>query len=78
MKAVMWTDSFQICMMFAGLFAVIIQGAIIHGGFANIWEINNRGGRIIFDEWVRSDSILLESINIGSIVAQPVWRNATA
>ena len=50
MKAVMWTDSFQICMMFAGLIAVLIQGSINKGGFGKIWEENYNGGRIEFQE----------------------------
>ena len=39
MKAVMWTDSFQIIVMFLGLFAIIIKGSIDHGGFGNIYQI---------------------------------------
>lgn len=50
MKAVMWTDTFQVCMMFAGLFAVLIQGSIDFDGFSNIWEINKRGERVEFFE----------------------------
>ena len=48
MKAVMWTDVFQIGMMFAGLLAVLIQGSIEFGGFANIAKINYDGKRIEF------------------------------
>ncbi|XP_013391934.1 sodium-coupled monocarboxylate transporter 1 [Lingula anatina] len=47
-KAVMWTDTFQICMMFAGLLAVLIQGSIELGGFGNAWEKNIEGERINF------------------------------
>ncbi|XP_064648287.1 sodium-coupled monocarboxylate transporter 1-like [Lineus longissimus] len=47
-KAVMWTDTFQICLMFAGLLAVLIQGSIQMGGFSNIWQKNYEGGRIEF------------------------------
>ena len=50
MKAVMWTDSFQICMMFAGLIAVLVKGSIDNDGFANVWRINQEGGRIEFQE----------------------------
>ena len=50
MKAVMWTDVFQVTMMMAGLLAVIIQGSIDNGGFINIWQIAKEGGRIQFDE----------------------------
>jgi sodium-coupled monocarboxylate transporter 8/12 len=38
-KAVMWTDAFQIIMMFAGLIAVLIQGSVDMGGFGNIWQV---------------------------------------
>nr|XP_002734548.2 PREDICTED: sodium-coupled monocarboxylate transporter 1-like [Saccoglossus kowalevskii] len=48
MKAVIWTDVFQISIMFAGLLAVIIQGSIQLGGFSEIWQINKQGGRIEF------------------------------
>ncbi|XP_013380555.1 sodium-coupled monocarboxylate transporter 1-like [Lingula anatina] len=47
-KAVMWTDTFQVCMMFAGLLAVLIQGSIGVGGFENAWRINIEGERINF------------------------------
>ena len=50
MKAVMWTDTFQIGMMFTGLFAVLIQGSINKGGFSQIWQDNADSGRVYFDE----------------------------
>ena len=48
MKAVMWTDTFQIVIMFGGLFAVIIKGSIDHEGFGNIWQFMEKGERINF------------------------------
>ncbi|ELT92965.1 hypothetical protein CAPTEDRAFT_169293 [Capitella teleta] len=48
MKAVMWTDVFQIIMMVCGLMAVLIQGLIDHGGFSNIIEKAREGGRLHF------------------------------
>ncbi|XP_013380727.1 sodium-coupled monocarboxylate transporter 1-like [Lingula anatina] len=48
MKAVMWTDTFQVFMMVAGMLAVVIQGSLELGGFRNAWEINIKGGRINF------------------------------
>ena len=50
MKAVMWTDTFQIVLMFAGLIAVLVQGSIDKKGFANIWRIMEEGDRI---EWAK-------------------------
>ncbi|KAJ8021821.1 Sodium-coupled monocarboxylate transporter 1 [Holothuria leucospilota] len=48
MKAVLWTDVFQVAVMFAGFFAVIIQGSINLGGLTNAWQIAKEGGRIDF------------------------------
>ncbi|XP_066266083.1 sodium-coupled monocarboxylate transporter 1-like isoform X1 [Branchiostoma lanceolatum] len=48
MKAVMWTDTFQVCVMLAGFLAVIIQGSINEGGFAAIWRRAEEGQRVEF------------------------------
>ena len=48
MKAVMWTDSFQIVLMFAGLIAVLVQGSVDQRGFANIWNYMEQGQRVRF------------------------------
>ncbi|XP_067859972.1 sodium-coupled monocarboxylate transporter 1-like isoform X1 [Heptranchias perlo] len=47
-KAVVWTDVFQICVMVAGLLAVLIQGLIQVGGLGKTWRIAESGGRINF------------------------------
>ena len=44
----MWTDAFQIVMMFVGLIAVLIRGSIDQGGFANIWRYMKEGDRLEF------------------------------
>ncbi|XP_059804250.1 sodium-coupled monocarboxylate transporter 1-like [Hypanus sabinus] len=49
-KAVVWTDVFQICIMLAGLLALMIQGLIHSGGFGKVWKIAEEGGRLnLFD-----------------------------
>ncbi|XP_035684267.1 sodium-coupled monocarboxylate transporter 1-like [Branchiostoma floridae] len=48
MKAVMWTDTFQVFVMVAGFLAVIIQGTIEAGGPARVWELNRKGQRLEF------------------------------
>ncbi|XP_038633886.1 sodium-coupled monocarboxylate transporter 1-like [Scyliorhinus canicula] len=49
-KAVVWTDVFQLCIMVIGLVAVLIQGSIHVGGFGKIWNIAKNGNRTdIFD-----------------------------
>ena len=52
MKAVMWTDVFQIVIMIVGLIAVIVRGVVINGGVWNVWEQAQKGGRIHFLEYV--------------------------
>ncbi|GCB78143.1 hypothetical protein scyTo_0016789 [Scyliorhinus torazame] len=44
-KAVVWTDVFQLCIMVIGLVAVLIQGSIHVGGFGKIWNIARNGSR---------------------------------
>ncbi|XP_071942386.1 sodium-coupled monocarboxylate transporter 1-like [Antedon mediterranea] len=46
LKAVIWTDVFQSCIMFVGLLTIVIQAAVALDGFGNIWEINKQNGRI--------------------------------
>lgn len=50
MKAVLWTDVFQVAVMFAGFFAVIIKGSMETGGIRNVWRIAGEGGRLEFWE----------------------------
>ncbi|XP_072098107.1 sodium-coupled monocarboxylate transporter 1-like [Mobula birostris] len=47
-KAVLWTDVFQIYIMLAGLLALMIQGLIHSGGFGKVWKIAEEGGRLNF------------------------------
>ncbi|KAI3384999.1 hypothetical protein SNEBB_000302 [Seison nebaliae] len=51
MKAVMWTDSFQIFIIFAGLLAIVIQGIISVGGVKEVFRLSNIVGRIDFNEF---------------------------
>ena len=44
----MWTDVFQIIMMFAGLMAVLVQGSIDQEGFSKIWDYMVEGNRTEF------------------------------
>ncbi|XP_077990171.1 sodium-coupled monocarboxylate transporter 1-like isoform X1 [Glandiceps talaboti] len=51
MKAVLWTDVFQLGVMIAGFLAVIIQGSINVGGWGKVMDICEEGGRIEFDNF---------------------------
>ena len=47
-RAVVWTDAFQAIVLFVGVLAVVIVGAIEVGGLAKVFEIADEGGRIRF------------------------------
>ncbi|KAM3619157.1 uncharacterized protein V6R79_003864 [Siganus canaliculatus] len=51
MKAVIWTDVFQIFVMLAGFVAIFIQGTILVGGPSLVLEIANNGSRINFNDF---------------------------
>lgn len=48
LKAVVWTDTLQFLLMIGGLVCVIVLGLISTGGFVNVWETADAGGRLIF------------------------------
>ena len=37
LKAIVWTDVFQIFIMYGGILAIVIQGLNQTGGFENVW-----------------------------------------
>uniref|UniRef100_A0A8D0BA38 Solute carrier family 5 member 12 n=1 Tax=Salvator merianae TaxID=96440 RepID=A0A8D0BA38_SALMN len=50
LKAVVWTDAFQLIVMLIGFLTVLIQGTLKNGGLANVWENAQNGSRLhIFD-----------------------------
>ncbi|XP_067292593.1 sodium-coupled monocarboxylate transporter 2 [Pseudorasbora parva] len=50
LKAVVWTDAFQMVVMVVGFLTVLIQGANRAGGIASVWSTAHTGGRIqVFD-----------------------------
>ncbi|XP_008062888.1 sodium-coupled monocarboxylate transporter 1 [Carlito syrichta] len=48
LKAVVWTDVFQVGIMVAGFASVIIQASVIQGGFSTILNDAYNGGRLNF------------------------------
>ncbi|XP_071964294.1 sodium-coupled monocarboxylate transporter 1-like isoform X1 [Antedon mediterranea] len=48
MKAVLWTDVFQVTVMVIGFLAIIIRGSMDVGGLDRVWNISAEGGRIQF------------------------------
>ena len=48
MKAVVWTDCFQVLILYSSMLAVLIKGTIDIGGVAVVWERNSHSGRSDF------------------------------
>lgn len=51
MKAVLWTDCFQVVMMIAALLAVLVKAWIVVGGWEPMWASAHRTNRVIFDDF---------------------------
>ena len=51
MKTVLWTDSLQIMIMFAGLVCVLVEGSKAAGGFSHAWETAANNQRIFFTDF---------------------------
>ncbi|XP_076863668.1 sodium-coupled monocarboxylate transporter 2 isoform X2 [Brachyhypopomus gauderio] len=50
LKAVVWSDAFQMVVMLAGFLIVLIQGSNRNGGISTAWSIAEAGGRLnVFD-----------------------------
>jgi hypothetical protein len=52
MKAVVWTDCFQVVILYSSMFAVLVKGTIDIGGLATVWERNIQSGRSDFFKYV--------------------------
>lgn len=50
MKAVIWTDVFQVLVMIAGFFAIAIRGTLLVGGANEVLNIARNYSRINFGE----------------------------
>ncbi|NWQ93722.1 SC5A5 protein, partial [Burhinus bistriatus] len=50
MKAVIWTDVFQVVVMLSGFIAIIVRGVLLVGGPARVLGIATNGSRVNFGE----------------------------
>lgn len=48
LRAVVWTDTLQFILMIAATLAIIFLGIASVGGFFEVWEAAERGGRLVF------------------------------
>ncbi|XP_067168730.1 sodium/iodide cotransporter isoform X3 [Apteryx mantelli] len=51
MKAVVWTDVFQVFVMLSGFVVVIVRGMLLAGGPASVLAIAANGSRVNFDDF---------------------------
>jgi solute carrier family 5 (sodium-coupled monocarboxylate transporter), member 8/12 len=42
---VIWTDTFQVIVMFIAMLAVVLRGNFEVGGFARVWNVTQQSGR---------------------------------
>ncbi|XP_077316964.1 sodium-coupled monocarboxylate transporter 2 isoform X1 [Lithobates pipiens] len=46
LKAVVWTDAFQMVVMVVGFLSVLVEGTIQNGGPSEVWKIASNGSRL--------------------------------
>lgn len=51
LKAVMWTDAFQMIIVFIGLLALVIKATVEVGGFNHVWETAKQAGKLQADKY---------------------------
>ncbi|XP_060071549.1 sodium-coupled monocarboxylate transporter 1-like [Ylistrum balloti] len=51
MKAVVWSDSLQMLIMFAGMITLLVAGSLKLGGLDKAWQIAERNGRTLLLEF---------------------------
>lgn len=51
MKAVVWTDSFQVVVLYFAMFAILIKGTVDIGGFSVVWDRNAAYNRTTLINW---------------------------
>lgn len=52
MKAVVWTDTFQVVVLYAAMFTILIKGTTDIGGFSVVWQRNAAFNRTNFFTYV--------------------------
>ncbi|XP_046639502.1 sodium-coupled monocarboxylate transporter 1-like [Daphnia pulicaria] len=51
MKAVMWTDTLQVIIMYGAMIAVVAKGHVDVGGLSAVWNANQASGRVEFSDF---------------------------
>lgn len=56
LKAVLWTDTFQMTIVIIGIIVLLVAGAQDAGGFSKVWDIASENGRLEFDKYFSTNS----------------------
>lgn len=51
MKAVLWADTVQMTIVYAGMLTILIEGCKVLGGLDKAWDIADKNGRIVIFEF---------------------------
>ncbi|CAH0390866.1 unnamed protein product [Bemisia tabaci] len=70
MKAVVWTDSFQIVVLYVAMIAILVKGTIDIGGLSTVWERNAEFNRTNFLDWTFDPTVRYDAWSsfVGSAV----------
>jgi Na+/proline symporter len=48
LRAVIWTDALQTCLMMGAMVVVFVMGVSRVGGWSDVWDAADRGSRLEF------------------------------
>ncbi|KAI1301878.1 Sodium-coupled monocarboxylate transporter 1 [Halotydeus destructor] len=63
-KAVVWTDTIQVFLMFAGLMAVMLRGFSLSGGVGEAFRIAQKAGRIEFFKYANQHTLSSQTLTL--------------
>jgi len=69
MKAVVWTDTFQVIVLYSSMVAILVKGTFDLGGVGVVWERNAAMNRTDFFKWVTSNFAK------NNCLAELIWKS---
>ncbi|KAJ6656392.1 hypothetical protein lerEdw1_003895 [Lerista edwardsae] len=76
LKAVVWTDVFQVGIMIAGFSSVIIRAVVVQGDIGRILNDSYHGGRLNFWDTVSSSINALAAVTVEDLI-KPYFKSLT-
>ncbi|XP_014675816.1 PREDICTED: sodium-coupled monocarboxylate transporter 1-like [Priapulus caudatus] len=62
MKAVLWTDTFQIFVILASVATIMMKGTLQIGGIEDVWRIADKGGRLRWFEFPADPTVRMTTL----------------